>query len=314
MAQVCDFDALISEAFPSTPENRGASARGSTFWKSLRLCPREHALRYEVGLVPLSEKPRPALDRGKVVHAALEHYYTMLGEGRSANAVEDTLARLERLSEEVFKLADNDPEFGASWRDALNEADRTIRGYFAQYASEPIRVLDVEVSVFRPILRGASYSARLDLVAELDGAVWIVEHKTTRVASGSSLQNFWLDLQILGQAWLTEGRKRWRFGTASEWVRGVLVNILVATKEPKFVRVPCVFSPDHLTAFHREMISLVEYREFCLRSQWPRNFGNCSGFSRFNTTCDYFDLCALSPLLSVEDMRKETPLGFKVTK
>src|ERR1041385_4358729 len=64
------------------PES-SASARGSTFWKSLFACPREHALTYEAG-IELAYKGDP-LTLGWAWHYVLQLYYEGLFAGRDGN-------------------------------------------------------------------------------------------------------------------------------------------------------------------------------------------------------------------------------------
>jgi intein/homing endonuclease len=176
----------------------GASPRGNSYWKVVRGCPREHALRNIVGIK--KEGDQEALTVGLTFHYALEVYYRCIQAHQ--HALGTTAARPDIASADYFWGATSDAEKMA-WRavypmsvepgyeDTYAELERMLASYLDCYRrADKWRIVAVEETLAYADSGGAfgtpgfqqgamEYSARLDLIVEdyARGGLWVVEHK-----------------------------------------------------------------------------------------------------------------------------------------
>lgn len=268
----------------------GASASGSTYYKTMRRCPREHALLHVAGLRPT--RSSEALTVGWLYHYALEAYY------RSNRDEKAAWGAISALSSEP------------GYEDTYPTVERMLGAYLEHYRhADRWDVLAVEETL---TYRDASmaYSARLDLVVHdrTDDRLWIVEHKSARAITPDLLSGYQMDMQILGQVWLftrcVDGRAYPRLG-------GVRVNITTKAVSPKMERVEVYPSRQHLAAFEESLRAWAALEPAYKKLGWPKALGNCTGPTRYFGTCDFFDLCHGRPEASVEQVaREEPPAGF----
>ena len=270
--------------------NEGASPVGSTFYKTMMACPREHALAYLVG-VELEYAGDP-LTLGLFFHYLLQLWYQ---EGREG------AKRGFELCAELEERPD--------YRDLGEQARVMFDSYLDLYEGQDRwKVIAVEETL---IYRGAfDYSARLDLIVEdLErGGMWVVEHKTARALTAELLDNYQMDIQILGQVWLMH-----HCVDLSQYprFRGVKVNITTKHKTPQHTRVDVYPSRRHLEAFERTVGGLHALRKTNEQLKWPQYLGHCSGYVRGYSRCDYFELCHNFPEVSVAQWAdRELPLGY----
>jgi hypothetical protein len=272
-------------------ENTGASPTGSTFWKSLMGCPREHALGHIAKIRPVYAGD--PLTLGWAWHYVLEIYYCerqRLGIAEDASSAAANAAFVPILMLEGH----------ADYRDMGGKLRAMFDTYLDTYEShDKWEILAVEETVQ---YEGAfNWSARLDLVVrDLDrGGLWVVEHKSARTISTELLDNYQLDLQILGQVWLVEQCIDVR---QYDPFRGVVVNVTsTGQKQPQCARVDVLPSRPHLEAFERTGLGLVQIRRQAEKLQWPQYLGHCSGYARGYSRCSYFDLCHDFPQISVAE-------------
>lgn len=272
------------------------SPTGSTFWKRMRRCPREHAL-YTVAKLRRTTRSEP-LTVGALWHLGLETYYKARMQGCAIGEAEAQAMR---------GLAQLEAEPG--YEETFPEVVRLLQAYFESYRHEDAgwRVVAVEETLqyVSPELR---YSVRLDLLVEIDGGLWIVEHKTARAITADLLTGYQLDMQILGQVWCFQNCVD---TAAYPPLRGVVVNIESKHKMPRFERVQVCPSRDHLEAFETSMRQWTQLEHVFASMQWPRALGNCTGGARYFSTCDYFDVCHGQPRAGVEQLAvEEPPYGF----
>lgn len=294
-----------------------ASARGSTYWKQLRRCPREHAL-HELGL--RGGQPSEALAVGALFHLGLEAYY------RAIQAHQDTLDSARRddayfwggagLAERAAFAALTALEDEPGYEETHAEVERLLVNYFTRYRHEDRwRVLAVEETL-EVDLPALAYSARLDLVIEdeADKRTKIVEHKTARAITADLIQNYQMDLQILGQVWLwnelVDPVAYYPFG-------GVVIDMTTKRKRPgpEFERLLVNPSRYHLDAFAESQVAWEVLRDAYAQVGYPKALGNCVGAARYFSTCTYYDLCHGRPEFSVVDWQREVeahgaPFGF----
>lgn len=299
-------------------DNEGPSPRGSTYHKKLLICPREFAFYTVLKLHP--EYPSEALTVGWLIHYCLQRYYEAIyhhqEQMRLANGGErpfddptffwgghrEAMAAAYRVVEELSEVD--------GYAETVETCQRILDGYFELYHQQDRWViLAVEETIF---YRGPfDYSSRLDLIVwDLDkGGMWIVEHKTARILNSDLLDNYQMDLQILGHVWLVEACID---ATKYPPFRGVRVNLATKHKTPQFARVDVCPSRDHLAAFENTVGNFHTIRTTMEQLEWPKFLGHCAGYVRGYSKCEYFDLCHGHPAMSVEDWRqqKEPPMGY----
>lgn len=294
----------------------GPSPVGSTFWKGLFRCPREHALRNLVQL--RASRRREALDVGWIFHVGLEAYYRTIREHQEKLGKDhpkdqayffDALPAAEAAA---FEAAVTPLVNESGYSDTVQSLERTLGGYFDFYRrNDRWGIVAVEETLMvDETYFGFPYSARLDLIVEdfIRGGLWLVEHKTAAWISEEILTGYQMDLQILGQVWLYRHCVNQR---AYAPFRGVLVNITTKQLRPKFERVEVCPSEDHLNMFVRAVMSWDQLRDYAEQLDWPQALGNCAGPTRGYTRCDYFEVCHGSPRDGVAELvQQEPPFGF----
>lgn len=295
-------------------EGSGSSA-GSTFWKSLFSCPREHALRTEVGLRPLVTADN--LTVGWLFHMALEEFYRAIQRYQSTRSVKKDgeqdfyfgglVAAQKAAWDAVNPIADEE-----GYVDTWEELQRILAAYIDTYwGHDKWQILAVEENL--EYHDEFSYTARLDLVIidASDGPyVKVVEHKTAKIIGASLLQGYDMDLQILGQLWLMETCVD--LHSLGAPFGGVMINITSKHKTPQFTRKEVLPSAAHLRSFEDSVREWHGARRYHASRGWPKALGHCSGFARGYSRCAFFDVCSGYPNHTVADwMEQEPPLGFK---
>jgi hypothetical protein len=245
------------------PQLAGGSGRGWSRWKLLQQCPYAYHLRY-VQKLDLSEFESPALAVGSLVHAwAAVHY---LGQMSEAFAVTP-----EDLKNEVEKQGAN-PAF-------LYKAWAVFDAYRAHYEEDYHEPLAVEYTVEDV---KTNNTCRYDLIARtrnppesVTPGVYIVEHKTSSNLSEDVVDGWSIDGEILGEMafWQRNGLDK-KFGKLT----GLIVNILVKTKQPQFHRTFVAPVSVHTKAHIRNLAYMTELEKTLRKARkWPQFFGSCIG-------------------------------------
>lgn len=129
----------------------------------------------------------PALLFGGALHDALDVYYVN-GLPKAVEKFRETYKDIE--GEEVRTIANG---------------IKLLETYATVYAKEPFKVLGKpETGFVFPLTDTIMYGGRLDLPVEWDGALWIMEHKTTSRLDSNFFKQWDLDKQITGYVIATE--------------------------------------------------------------------------------------------------------------
>ncbi len=284
----------------------GPSPRGSSYYKTLLSCPREFGLRFDAKLMP--EDPKEALTVGWLYHVCLQYYYEAIAEHQrnTPNRPSDPewlWGGCNKGMSRGYKVVDllRSTEGYGETADTLQ---RLLDGYFERYdRQDRWRIVAIEETVYHHSL---DYSARLDLlIHDLDRAgLFLVEHKSARVITNDLIDNYQLDLQILGQVWLMlECVDLSKYPT----FMGVRVNIATKHKSgAQTVRLDVCPSPGHLRAFERSIVDYKRILPVMRKLGWPKYF-HCAGYSRGYSRCQFYDVCHGHPDRSVEDWKRGVP-------
>lgn len=292
-------------------QDTGASPFGSTYYKRLLACPREFALYSVAGLTP--EVTGDALSTGWLFHHCLEAYYKTIQKHQlQSKEPRDTPGFLWGGSKQGMALAyaAMEPfEREVGYEVVAADVRRMLDQYFeVYYERDQWRILAAEETIS---YQGEfDYSTRLDLIIEdmERGGMWIVEHKTAKMITSELLDNYQLDLQILGQVWLV---KKCVDLTKYPRFAGVRTNIATKHKLPQLTRVDVSPSNDHLQAFYDAQVQWSALRPIMAKMGYPRSLGHCAGYARGYSRCAYFDLCHGQPRTTVAQWSQgDAPYGF----
>ncbi len=185
-----------------------------SFWQSYRNCPRACAWRYLDELAPIERSMN--LRVGTLVHRCLESWHT----------TGDLVAVLEIIDRACAPRM-GDAEVKGAW----HLATAMMMGYAMRYPQETFTVMTLEQTFAGPLInpetgrasRTLSLAGKVDGLVELNGEVFLLEHKTASTLDGAYLEKLWMDFQLLLYAYALEKHRRVR-------IAGVIYNILVKAK------------------------------------------------------------------------------------
>ena len=294
------------------------SARGSTYWRRVQYCPREHFLANSLNIA--QARRSDPLDVGLVWHYALEAYYTALQKHQRGEKLEKNP---DVLAFEVLQPFFNEQGWG-EWAEKLSKMLDSYLDKYHHTDAKYFEILGVEdtLEVGVDVGYGFEYSSRFDL--------WVndhehgrpvlrhIEHKSASRLDHNTISGYTMDQQVLGQIWLgdtcIDPEKH------AAYV-GAYVNITTkpsAQKGPNAIpqhyRLPVAVSPMQLKSWENSMRFWMKQRE--IQEQWdfPRNYGACV---RRYGRCQFFNLCQGDPedgLHNLVQLRKKDaapPEGYR---
>lgn len=145
------------------------------------------------------------------------------------------------------------------------------------------------------------YSVRYDKVVIAPGShklVQAIEHKTASRMSPSTLSEWRMSGQVIGQKWAWD---RHPASTRYGPIYQVVMDFAVKTQEPAFIREPLVIGKAQTFAFTQSLIDWVLTREhfekaYGLDRPWPRTWACTDRYSScpFVDSCHYDNSAALS--------------------
>lgn len=224
----------------------------------------------------------PALAIGTLLHEILATWYsTPLGQDPSEQI--DKMIEVCRINgyekavEEVMRLMEAYLYYWQAGGKVIKDSKGNVISRPDDFFAPGTEIVAVEemLQTDTPF----NYTCRMDLaIKRLDG-IWVVDHKTAR-ALDDSVTDWAMQGEILGLLWLAQ--KRW-----GNQVKGLIINLIVKTKTPKFERLVFRLRPRNIQMHVDAIKALLEIQPIAEKLGWPRNLTGCnSGFK-----CAYFDLC-----------------------
>ena len=185
-----------------------------SLWNSYRHCPRACAWRYLEELVPRERSVH--LRFGTLIHRCLEAWH-----------LRGDLLEVQELIDRACQSQPQTPEVKAAW----HLATAMMLGYALRYPQEDFTVVGLEQTFAGPLVNPQTGKAsrllmlagKVDGLVEVEGELFLLEHKTASTLDGEYLEKLWMDFQILLYAAALERYRGLR-------VAGVLYNILVKAK------------------------------------------------------------------------------------
>jgi hypothetical protein len=290
------------------PES-GPSSRGSTYWRRLLACPREHFLGNVLGWAPL-DRTDP-LEYGLLWHVLMEQLYLDMRDvqhHRYAHAVGPDTRVFETLR----------PFFSErGWEEGAEKIGKMLDAYLSRWYRTDLSELAVEATeeTFQITLEdgfGFEWSNRMDLRgidhSQFQKCRRHWEHKTTWRMDSELILGFRMDLQITGQTFLMTRE----FGEAQDGLPylGAIVNIIARpsstsarSREPDTAREVIQSTPTDIAAwiesmrFHQRLLATYQKMD-----EYPRNYNSCV---RRYGRCAFFNLCQARPQDTVGSLRDE---------
>jgi hypothetical protein len=286
----------------------GPSSRGSTYWRRVLSCPREHFLANVLGWT--EEHRTEALEVGLAWHYVLENLYRDIQKLQRGQHLPESPEKraFELLRPFVEEL---------TWSEVSPKLTEMLEVYLQRWYQRDLKtfeVLEVEATYQIPLDDGLGFewSNRLDVVGidHFSGTPVLrnKEHKSTYRVSEETMSGFQMDQQVLGQAFLMSYYAD-HPAAISPAYEGVEVNMVerpysvsARSKAPVVERF-IVHPTDAAYAAWMESMKffqrlLVTYE---VMDQYPRNYAQCT---RKYGKCPFFGLCQSRPQDSVQSLRE----------
>lgn len=294
-----------AEAVLGKPES-GPSTRGSTYWRRLLACPREHFLGNVLGWTALNRTD--PLEFGLLWHYILEELYAGMAQVQKGVILPESP---ESAAWRVLKPFDGEPGYEEGYPKLSNMLDNYLsRWYQTDLQNWEIQSIEETLAVSLEEGLGFEWSNRLDLVVVDhslgDRVLRHVEHKTTYRMDGEVIIGYGMDLQIIGQTFLC-ARK---YEKSQEPYLGAVVNLISrpylnssgeARSSADQHRMLVQPSPSDIEAWEQSMRFWQRWKATLEQiDTYPRNLNACV---RRYGRCTFFNLCQSRPDDSVSSLR-----------
>lgn len=268
-------------------------------------CKRKFRLKYIDKLLPKTQKM--SLHFGKLFHASISEMY-LTGDLKKANEI------IENETNIVDKFYFNQKDFDdLEWAETVLKAG--VQHWYTEFYYNDVHrrgltVIGIEnkyknVPIINPKTKRSSrnfkYTFIPDMIAELDGKLWLFEYKTASRVDMSYFSKLAIDQQIVGYMSFLEKALNRKF-------EGVIYRILkkpqirqkqTETRSDFFNRLLKIV-PDCISE-HKIYISDSDIHEFksdlwgnansigySIKNKiYPKNTGNCMSFGK----CEYLPIC-----------------------
>lgn len=154
--------------------------------------------------------------------------------------------------------------------------------YVPSVANLPVYVKEIHVY----------WTGKMDLMINLDNALWVMDHKTTSIAGPSYFREYELAQQTIGYCWAAQQ-------IYGQPVTGLLLNAIIGRPLTKtgtgtdFQRQRYYYRPDQLEEWNLDICTLTaDFIANLTRGFFPRETKWCVG--KYGV-CPYFEVCTLPP-------------------
>lgn len=308
---------------PRLPLQGGALFVDNSMLELLQTCTR--ALEYNRLMLRVAAADKPSLNFGSAIHLALEHRYRTYRSDQVDYDCEEEQGKI------LTAYFEQHPQPVDDWR-TVNWAIEVMRMYNKMYPVEAFQLLsaandmtdyngkvivgageplvelpfalplmtyiDHEMGIKIPII----YTGRIDLPNNLDGAIMVMDHKTTSMLGSQFFEKAAMLAQLRGYMWAFERLTGLK-------VHGYTVNAL-RTKEPpvkmtsgamstteirkwwneSFQRQNFYKQPEEIEEWRQNTIALVnEFFYHWKTGYFPMKTSWCTVYGR----CQYYEVCNL---------------------
>lgn len=266
-------------------------------------CPRKFFFRYVLGWT--SDEPNIHLVFGSAWHEAMEH---LMNHGLSEDQAFLAFDKFREKYKEEYPDMFMEPDHASK---NTENALKALHQYVREWKTiDNFKTLYTEVSGSVPINEDVLLFVKIDTIADFDGEIWSLEHKTTGRKT---------------QSWMNKWTSKIQVGSYSHFLNvaypdrfeGIKINgAILRKKSNEFLRIPVRLSDAQMRYWLWEVNHWVEqikwnFHELArcspedeVMTAFPRNTESCCKYG-----CDHPELCNLmsNPLRR----KDETPLGYK---
>ena len=251
---------------------------------------------YAVNRVRVPMTSAPSLDKGTIVHKAMEVYYKGIIAGLSYQE------RVKLAIESMLSLA---AETGLSSED-ISLCHKTVQEYFAYYQGDPLIPVAVEAPFSIVIAevperdRRVIFEGKFDIVFKnplQNDMILITDHKTgSRNSEPSGLSNQAMGYTLTGQ----------QFGAKRIFMINKIGFQKTLPPDKKFVRYPLSYDKSVLQDWLEWTVARALYIDSCNESgQYCPDFTKCDEYSG----CMYKEVCKAPPVLRDDILQKYFKAG-----
>jgi len=247
-----------------------------TMMSSFLTCRRKYRFRHVEGLVSKYEAMAPAF--GSAIHKALDTWYA--GKGIDAAIT-------------VFKTEfKEDLEIDGKRTWAMGEW--ILKNYEDKYQDQPFKVIRTEHEFCLELPNKNKLIGRIDKIIDWEGALWVMDHKTTSQLGASFFKKHTPNMQFDGYIWAAkqEGYN----------VQGVLVDAILVAKGLLESSSRAKLTPLARDFATRSQESIDSYLDHVSKIQgdiklceelddWYPNYDSCTQYGE----CEYRRICIESP-------------------
>jgi hypothetical protein len=249
---------------------------------------------------------RSALSFGGLIHKALEVFYLNGGAEGDFNSF------LKAIYEMADKHFDTHPTEDGDFRTKEKFLD-TMISYWTAAETDHFKILSINEEPFvekyfqlplgsvefngeyngKPLKNiDVFWTGRIDMIVEMDGKFWILDHKTTSIMGETFFADFVNSSQAKGYVWAAQQ-------LLQKPVEGFYLNA-IATRKPSKTGIPFQretkrypYDPEHISEWEFNTLTLVsDFLSHLTREYFPMETKWCVG--KYGK-CKYFDVCSLPP-------------------
>lgn len=247
---------------------------------SFQTCRKKYYFEHVRNLRP--QKKGLALTFGSAIHDALDTYYTSSPAVRLESALKTFREKYQDPPEEELRTVAN--------------GVKLLETYASKYKFEPFTVVSKPEMGFVFPIGDILFGGRVDLPVEWNGALWIVEHKTTTRLTAGYFDQYELDKQPTGYIIAAEE-------CLGKPVQGCLINALepwkdlirptAKSKQPEdhFLRHPITRSTMLKDRFKLNVQRIVRDIQWCEENNEFQEAEKKEVCQYYNRPCPYLQLC-----------------------
>jgi hypothetical protein len=257
--------------------------------KCYALCPRKYYWEYCLNLRPTFGST--ALRFGQTWHSIMEAYYGVIRDkGWDAKSEAITVGAL--AGKASWDKESKDRQFYTDYR-TLENCLSAFMGHITNYADDEhfLEVIEVEKTFSIPISSDFNFTGKIDGKVRLNGATWLMEHKTTGMPIDRQLKTLLRDPQVIGYTFA---------GMQDGDIEGILIPMLhVSSVKSKttgnygktkieYRRSPQIFTQGDINSWLDSLLwTAHQIQESISKDHWPMQLDSCYHFG----ACTYTSLC-----------------------
>ena len=257
--------------------------------KCYALCPRKYYYEHILNLRPRFGST--ALRFGQTWHAIMESYYGVIRD-KGWTSKSEAITQGVLAGKACWEQESKDRQFYTDYR-TLENALSAFMGHINNYSDDEqfLEVIEVEKTFSIGIGNGFNFVGKIDGKVRLNGATWLMEHKTTGMPIDKQLKTLLRDPQVIGYTFA---------GMQDSTIEGILIPMLHVSAvksrttgeygkvKIEFRRSPQIFTQGDIDTWLESLLWTAWQISHSLASNfWPCQLDSCYHFG----ACTYTQLC-----------------------